>query len=661
MYEREVELSQDHIERQARCSAGKALEELIWNALDAGGPSVQVRLEVNELDAVEAIEIEDRGAGIAFDDLDRAFGTIGMSLKLERKKTAEGRVFHGSEGRGRFRALVLGDRATWSTVYEDDGKRQHCIVTITRSQQRKFTVTEPKETKRPTGTVLRVENIDKGEQALQNERPLGYLTERLALYMKSYPDVAVTYDGHGINPLELIENSATYLLTPLTEGADPPSLDVIEWKFKPEGKKIFICDPDGFVWHEMGAGVRARDINYSAYVRCAEATEWHEAGMFFTADLNQEISKLVEQAQQKLREHVRKRLTEEAQEVVEEWKEAKIYPYSADEPETPIQNAERQVFDIVASRVHLYHQPFRDADIRTKKFTLHLVRQALESNPTSLRRILQEVLRLPREQQDELAGLFDRMDLRSIIAAAKEVELRLKAIVGFDEILFSDEWKKHLLERTQLHRLLVRHLWIFGEEFTLDTDDEPLRKVLAKHLHHLGREKLAPKVDVKLINGKDGIPDLMLSRKFKRDRSKVEHLVIELKRPANPLGDAEINQIKHYAYAVGADERFSKDETKWTFVLVGNNFDAFAESEAESEGSPYGRLTKKGNLEIWIRRWSDVLHEAKSRYDFFQERLEYEASSDEGLQYLHTHYTELMQGRGLTKKQEKEREAATTA
>ena len=42
--------------------------------------------------------------------------------------------------------------------------------------------------------------------------------------------------------------------------------------------------------------------------------------------------------------------------------------------------------------------------------------------------------------------------------------------------------------------------------------------------------------DLKLINGKDGIPDVMLSRKFKRDRSRVEHLVLELKRPPLKLG-----------------------------------------------------------------------------------------------------------------------------
>ena len=72
-----VNLTQDHIARQARCSPERALEELIWNALDAGGSKVEVRFEVDNMTSVSAIEVRDQGTGIAFDLKDRAFGTIG--------------------------------------------------------------------------------------------------------------------------------------------------------------------------------------------------------------------------------------------------------------------------------------------------------------------------------------------------------------------------------------------------------------------------------------------------------------------------------------------------------------------------------------------------------------------------------------------------------
>ena len=655
MEEREVKLSQDHLQRQAQCSAERAIEELIWNGLDAGDHLVAVHFEMNELGAVTAIEVADQGTGIAFDDLERAFGTIGRSLKLEWKVTRDGRVLHGTEGRGRFRALVLGQRARWCTTYARDGALLTYEIEIDRGTQERYQTSAPQRSAATaTGTVLRIEGVDNGERSLPADKTLRYLTERLGLYLTNYPHVGVTFDGRSIDPRQVIKNLATYTLGPVREGGETATLEVIEWTFEPEAKKLLICDQQGFVCYETLAGVHARGIQYCAYVRCAEAREWNQAGMFGVAELNSEISGLIERAKVKLRDHVRQRLAEEAQEVVKQWKDEKIYPFGEDEPDTPLRRAERQMFDIVASRVHMYHAPFRDSDVKARQFTLHLVRQALETNPTSLRRIFEKVLKLPREQQDELADLFERIGVEAMMAAAKEVERRLRAIAGFETILFHEDWKKTLRERTQLHRLLVHHLWIFGDEYTLDADDERLRVVLEKHIKHLGREEITPAVDVKLLDGKEGIPDLMLSRQFKRDSKCLEHVIVELKRPSTRLGAEEISQIKKYAYAVSADERFAKEYTHWTFLLVGNDFDEYGEREARGTGLPYGCIAKDGDLAVWIKRWSTVLHEAKSRYEFFRERLDLEATSDEGLAYLQEHYSALMTGKGLTKKQERE-------
>lgn len=130
-----VELSRDHLERQARCSPEAAIEELIWNGLDAGGNLVVVRFEENELGGIAAIEVSDRGSGIPFSDLPRAFGTLGRSLKLEQKSNSASRVFHGSEGRGRFKALALGQRAVWETHYRADGKALAYTISVTRQTQ----------------------------------------------------------------------------------------------------------------------------------------------------------------------------------------------------------------------------------------------------------------------------------------------------------------------------------------------------------------------------------------------------------------------------------------------------------------------------------------------------------------------------------------------
>jgi hypothetical protein len=78
-----------------------------------------------------------------------------------------------------------------------------------------------------------------------------------------------------------------------------------------------------------------------------------------------------------------------------------------------------------------------------------------------------------------------------------------------EQLLFDKQYKKRLLERSQLHRVLVNELWVFGEQYVLGLDDESLKTLLNSHLKLLGRKALAG--NVRDINGENAIPDLMLS------------------------------------------------------------------------------------------------------------------------------------------------------
>jgi hypothetical protein len=655
MDEREVKLSQDHLARQSKVSSERAIEELIWNGLDAGGLSVRVAFEVNDLDAISALEVIDYGSGIDYADLERAFGTIGKSLKLDRRTTSEGRALHGSEGRGRFKAVVLGGYARWTTTFRKNGGLLTYTIEMRRGTQERYRVSEPTASSLgATGTIVRIEELDKKSQTLISEKTRQHLTQHLALYLSRY-HVAVQYDNEVIDPQAVIKSRTRYDdFEVLNEANEPLAtyLEVLEWTFDTQAK-ILICDLDGFAWVELPAKVSNRGISFTAFVGCAQARDWNESGRFLLGELDKDITSVVAAVRQRLHDHLRMRLAEEAGELVQQWKAEMIYPYSEDEPQSPIRKAERQIFDIVASRVHLYHPTFRHSEARAKQFTLQLVRQALESNPGSLKKILEEVLRLPKHEQDDLADLFDRTNLRAIVSAAKVVEQRLQAIEGFSHILFDPDWKRTLRERTQLHRLLVRHFWIFGDEYTLDTDDEPVRAVLERHLKYMGRDRLAPEVALDKIVAEDLIPDLMLSRRFARDAKRIEHVIVELKRPNIRLGDAEISQIKKYATAITRETQFSKELTQWTFILVGNDFDAYGEDEARNKDKPYGRIRSGDNHTIWIKRWADILQNTRGRYDFFREKLELEVSGGDGLRYLQDHYSQLMSGKGLTKKQEK--------
>jgi hypothetical protein len=84
-----------------------------------------------------------------------------------------------------------------------------------------------------------------------------------------------------------------------------------------------------------------------------------------------------------------------------------------------------------------------------------------------------------------------------------------------------------------------------------------------------------------------GIVDLVLSRRVPTPyEADPHHLVIELKAPKKPLKAEDTLQLKSYAYAVSADERFKSINTTWHFWLIGNDLHPFVERELDSEHPP---------------------------------------------------------------------------
>jgi hypothetical protein len=254
-----------------------------------------------------------------------------------------------------------------------------------------------------------------------------------------------------------------------------------------------------------------------------------------------------------------------------------------------------------------------------------------------VRRILEDVLELPPDKQEEFAELLEKTSLAAIINASKVVTDRLDFLAGLEILLFNPKSKQQLLERSQLHRILADHTWVFGEEFNLTVDDQSLTEVLRKHLHLLGR-KSEDTEPVLREDGTVGIVDLMLSRLLPQPRGdEREHLVVELKRPKQPINSEVTGQIKSYAFAVADDERFRDTKTRWIFWAVSNEMTDSARREASQSNRPEGLLydDKEQRIEVWIKSWGQVIESCRCRLRFFQEHLQYAANQESALAYLH--------------------------
>jgi hypothetical protein len=218
---------------------------------------------------------------------------------------------------------------------------------------------------------------------------------------------------------------------------------------------------------------------------------------------------------------------------------------------------------------------------------------------------------------------------------------RLRFLRGLEAILFDDEAKKRLKERSQLHRIIAENCWLFGEEFNLSVDDQSLTEVLRKHKNLLGEDVVIDE-PVKHISKERGIIDLMLSRAIRRYKANdLTHLIVELKAPKVKVDRDAITQIEEYAISVMKDERFRSVSTTWNFWVISDDYGDYAVHRMQDDN---GLIYSKDNCSIFVKSWAQVIDDNRVRLQFFQEKLEYQADKGTSLKHLQEHYAKYLKG-----------------
>ena len=203
-------------------------------------------------------------------------------------------------------------------------------------------------------------------------------------------------------------------------------------------------------------------------------------------------------------------------------------------------------------------------------------------------------------------------------------------------MLFDRVSGQQLRERTQLHKILQDHTWLWGEEFALSVSDQSLNDVLAAHLGLL-RKRCDDDSTVRREDGSRGIVDLMLSRLIPQARAEErEHLVVELKRPAVSIDRDIISQAQSYADAVADDPRFKDTTTNWIFWVISNRMTESGRNQATQANRPRGLCyeSNTGHIKVWAKTWGEVIQANKARMEFFQQQLEYKVNDQSALDML---------------------------
>ena len=641
-----VEVQDDHLEKLMNTAPRKAIQELIWNSLDADATEVSVDFEMNEIGGAERLVVRDNGHGLPHREAESAFGHLGGSWKRMAGTTrTRKRFLHGKDGQGRFRAFGLGADVAWTTIYQD-GERYHSYrIRGNILTPRVFVIDDLTEVGngKKSGTVVEITNIQKDFELLRKEEVRDELTEAFAIYLRNYPDVEIIYDGRRIDPSRAVSDSTDYALSDVTDQNGvtyAASLTIIEWNTSAR-RDLILCDEKGFPLAKRKPGIQSSGFVFTAYLRSDYIRFAFDNGLLEMEEESvPEIESLLESTKECMRSHFRERRAAEASGIIQKWKEEEVYPFE-NLPVGPVEAAERQVFDILAVNLNAFAPNFDKSDKTNKKLSLNLLKVAIENAPSAVQEMLGRVLSLPEERQRELSELTERVSLEAMITASKTVVDRLDFLSGFKTMLFEDESKTQLLERKQLHRIMADNPWMFGEQYALTlVDDEDLTACLRAHYELLNIER---EIDSPVLreDGTKGIVDLMFGAMSPRSGSiSREHLVVELKRPLRMLNHEDEHQIISYARAVANDERFDKSATAWDFWLISNRLDEELLGKANQPNRPSGLLYEPRNLpiKVWAKSWTQIIGECESRLKFFRERLEYNASRADGINYLKAAY-----------------------
>lgn len=421
--ELEIKVEKDHIESLTKASGVTALSELIWNSLDADATNIEIDYKTNNL-SVTQIQIKDDGHGMDFQTAETAFESLGGSNKKNRTRSPGDRVLHGKEGKGRLKAFALGHLITFKSTVISNGTGKYFEIKLDRNEIKKPTISDLKTLKKgegKNGVEVLINNVDdKNANTVFRDNGIKDLEEKFAVYYMSYPVFRIAINGNDLDFTSCIKNQYEEDITFEIEQSDgeiekiPFKFKVIEWTRQCD-KKLYYCSEKGISFLEDQLGVRTGNYQITVHILSDFIEQLHRKSDLVAGNLNDIIRDATNLAKDIARKYIRNRKHEEAKNFIAELKREGIYPFPNTAPKDKVEEAERQVFDIVALQLNEHMAGFSEQDKKGKHLTLTLIKEVMQNDTNGLQKILEEVINLPLNKKKNLPKFSKRPPFQQLL------------------------------------------------------------------------------------------------------------------------------------------------------------------------------------------------------------------------------------------------------
>ena len=335
---------------------------------------------------------------------------------------------------------------------------------------------------------------------------------------------------------------------------------------------------------------------------------------------SKEYKSLKKQIDKYLREKRKPYLAVVAKNLIDNYKEDDIFPeYNEKNFMEVIRHNELE--NLVSIVCEKEPKIFNQLNREQKKTIVRLFDLIIDNGETgSLYKILDEVIDLTADERDELANVLEKTTLSNVTKTIKLIEDRLKAIEELKKLIYDENLNANEVDHIQ--KMVENYLWIFGEEYSLVTAEEPdFKEALKRYLYILEEDYEGVEID-----SKDKRKQMDIFARRNVDGKTFENIVVELKHPKIRLGKKQLDQVMTYMQTILKQPRFNNHDEKWTFYLVGSEFDTSGHIESQIENikikGEKSLVFSVDNYKIYVKKWSEIFTELELRFNYLQEKLQ---------------------------------------
>jgi len=646
-----VKLTDNSIQKFSKGKAEDALLQVIWNAIDAKATEIKINLIKDKsginsdeipLNTIEKIEVIDNGCGIDNLKVGDYFSQHETSWKKGRKRS-DGREYQGKNGVGRFKYFALGKTIKWFTTHKTQDSFFSYNMIFNYNNPQNITPTVEKENKNKSGTKVVISNLTEKAKALNENKYKEIIIQGLSLYIKNnLGKFKVFINGKIANPDEYIDKLEKGKFIFEDEGQNYVfNYEFIAWKkgfdFN-KHKHTFIYDKSLNYKDFFPSGIQTG--NYLPFHTVFLISDYYNDYDSFHDNFNKKFPQIIKLYKNKLTSFLFKIKQSRAKEIFNDFTEKDFYPF----PEATnniITESEKNLFDLCAFSI-LENNPKLFSNKKSSLTLLFkLLRRFIEKDE-HIADNLSEILNLDSEKALDFKRVCKSSKLPNIITHYKEIQRRQTFLDVLDTLVHDDFYKTHLKERTQLHKIIEKELWLFGDEYDYNfgTSDQRLTTVLKEHLKICDLKNEEIENIKKNIDGKSSdldtclkkIPDLYLWKKFdSTNDKKTDNLIIELKAPKVSLGIGIIDQgEKIYTGITKANGLEINEKNKWKYYFVSTKITE--DLKKRFQGGTEDQILRNyqnGNYIIACKKWKQIIDAARFKLNEIKKTLEIEISKED--------------------------------